>query len=185
MPQPKIERAQLAPDLAADLKDANPKVRAIAVRDALRDGAGADVFRTAVRDSALDVGIAGAEGLGKLHACGEVPAKEMIAIVTDRSLDDRVRVAAINGLGLVPSADAARALADMVHRGDTVEKRSAAILLVHQDADVAVPALIDALADSDEVVRGNALEALRGKARGRDFGSDAGAWRAWWASRSR
>jgi len=56
---------------------------------------------------------------------------------------------------------------------------------VHQDPEVAVPALIDALADADEVVRANALEALRGRARGRDFGSDAGAWRAWWQSRSR
>lgn len=183
--RPAIQRPAISPDLATDLKDANPRVRAIAVRDALRDGADADVFRAAVRDPALDVGIAGAEGLGKLHASGEVNAQEMIAIATDHTLNDRVRVATLDGLGLVPSADAARALADMARRGDTVEKRSAAILLAHQDAEVAVPALIDALGDADAVVRGNALEALRGKSRGRDFGPDAGAWRAWWQSRSR
>jgi HEAT repeat protein len=179
--RPALQRPAVAPDLAADLKDANPKVRATAVREA----SDADVFRAAVHDRALEVGIAGADGLARLHASGEVGAQEMIAIATDHTLSDRVRLTALNGLGLVPSADAARTLAELVHRGDQIEKRSAAILLAHQDAEVAVPALIDALADADEVVRSNAAEALRGKARGRDFGTDAAAWRGWWQSRSR
>jgi HEAT repeat protein len=181
---PVLQRAQVAPDLAADLKDPDPKVRSIALRDALKDGASAEVFRTAVRDRDLAVGMAAANGLAKAHARGEITTQELVAIVTDKSLQEKVRVEAINGLA-APSADAARALVDLVHRGDTVEKRSAAILLMQQDSEVAVPALIDALGDSDERVRANAAEALRRKARGRDFGTDAGAWRAWWQSRSR
>ena len=52
-----------------------------------------------------------------------------------------------------------------------------------QSADVAVPALIGALADADDYVRGNALESLKRLARGRDYGTDANAWRSWWQSR--
>jgi HEAT repeat protein len=179
-------RTSTVPGLEQDLKDADPKVRRAAVREAAREAdADPQVFLAASRDHDREVAIVATEALAKLHARGELPASELIARATDRSLDERVRVSAINGLGLVASADAARTLAELVHRGDTLEKRSAAILLVHQDPEVAVPALIDALADADEVVRANALEALRGRARGRDFGSDAGAWRAWWQSRSR
>jgi len=62
---------------------------------------------------------------------------------------------------------------------------SAAILLVHQDPELAMPALIGALADTDELVRSNALDSLRARSRGRDFGTDAAAWRAWWQARPR
>jgi HEAT repeat protein len=169
------------PGLAEDLKDPDPKVR----RAAAREATDATALLAASRDPDREVAITATEALGKLHARGDVPVDEMIARATDRSLDERVRVSALNGLGLVASADAAKTLVELVRRGDTVEKRSAAILLVHQDPDVAIPALIDALADADEVVRANALEALKARARGRDFGSDSNAWRSWWQSRSR
>ena len=182
--QPALARTA-TPGLEQDLRDADPKVRRAAMREAARDGAALDVFLTASRDSDREVAIIATEALAKAHARGEVAASELIARATDKSIDERVRVSAINGFGLVATPDAARMLAQLVHTGDMLERRSAAILLVHQDPDVAVPALIDAPADTDEVVRANALEALRGRARGRDFGADAGAWRSWWQSRSR
>ena len=178
---PALPSKQAVPGLAQDLRDPDPKIR----RAAMREVDDPQILLAASRDPDREVAIVATEALGKLHAAGEVPVSEMIARATDRSLDERVRVSAINGLGLVASPDAARTLAELVHGGDVLERRSAAILLVHQDVDVAIPALIDALADADEVVRSNAQEALRGRSRGRDFGSDAGAWRSWWQSRSR
>ncbi len=174
------------PGLAQDLADPDPRVRRAAVREAARDGdLDPAVMLAASRDRDLEVGIVATEALGKLHADGRIPAHELIARVTDRSVDERVRVSAINGLGLVASDEAGRFLADLVVRGEPTDRRSAAILLVHQDPELAVPALITALGDADEVVRGNAVEALRARSRGRDFGSDAAAWRAWWQTRAR
>ncbi len=174
------------PGLAQDLADADPRIRREAVREAARDGdLDPVVMLAASRDRDLEVGIVATEALGKLHADGRIPAHELIARVTDRSVDERVRVSAINGLGLVASDEAGRFLAELVMRGETTERRSAAILLVHQEPELAVPALIAALGDADEVVRGNALESLRARSRGRDFGSDARAWRTWWQNRAR
>lgn len=141
------------------------------------------VLLAASRDPDLEVGVIATEALRERYARGEIPTQEMIARATDHSLDVRVRVSAMNGLGLVANPDAAETLVRMLAAGDLAERRSAAILLVHQDPDVAMPALIDALADADDVVRGNALESLRVRARGRDFGTDAAAWRRWWRSR--
>lgn len=175
-----------APGLAADLVSADPKIRRAAVREAARSAdVDPGILLAASRDPDLEVGAVATEALGKLHARGEVPVQEMIARATDRTLDQRVRVSALNGLGQVASAEAAQTLAELLARGDTLERRSAAILLVHQDAELAVPALIDALGDADEFVRDSALNSLRARSRGRDFGGDAGAWRAWWQSRSR
>jgi HEAT repeat protein len=174
------------PGLAADLSDADPRVRRAAVRElAAAGGADPALLLAASRDPDLEVGVTAVEALGKLHADGQVPAQELIARATDRKLDERVRISALNGLGLVPSAEAASLLVDLASRGDVGERRTAAILLVHQEPAAAVPALINLLGDADEYVRSNALESLRARARGRDFGTDAGAWRAWWAARSR
>ena len=182
---PALPAKPVAPGLEQDLRDPDPKIRRAAMREAAREGGDLQIFLAASRDPDREVAITATEALAKAHARGEVPASEMIARATDRTIDERVRVSAINGAGVVASPETARALAELLQRGDMVEKRSASILLVHQDPEVAVPALIGALADADEVVRANALEALRGKARGRDFGSDAGAWRTWWNARSR
>ena len=90
----------------------------------------------------------------------------------------------MNGIGLVASPDGATLLADLIAHGNEIDRRSAAILLVHQDPMTAVPALIGALADTDDVVRGNAHASLHAFARGRDFGQDAAAWQRWWQSRA-
>jgi HEAT repeat protein len=182
---PALPTKHAVPGLAQDLRDQDPKIRRAAMREAARAGDDPQIFLGASRDPDREVAIVATEALAKLHANGELPAAELIARATDRSLDERVRASALNGFGVVASPDAARSLVELVHRGDMLERRSAAILLVHQDPELAIPALIDALGDADEVVRGNAQESLRGRARGRDFGSDAGAWRSWWQSRSR
>jgi HEAT repeat protein len=174
------------PGLVADLSDADPKVRRAAVRELAADrDAEPALLLAASRDPDLEVGVTATEALGKLHAQGQVPVQELIARATDRKLDERVRVSALNGLGLVPSPESAALLADLAVRGDAGERRTAAILLVHQDPAAAVPSLIGLLGDADEYVRSNALESLRARSRGRDFGTDAGAWRAWWDARSR
>jgi HEAT repeat protein len=182
---PSLARPAIAADLARDLRDPDPKIRSAAVRE-VANGADPDptILLAASRDPDLSVGVVATEALGKLHAKGEVSVEDMIARATDHRLNERVRASAINGLGLVPSPQAAETLTRMLS-GDLLERRSAAILLAHQDPELAVPALIGALADADEVVRTNALEALRTRSRGRDFGSDAAAWRAWWQSRPR
>jgi len=177
---------QEAPGLAADLVAADPKIRRAAVREVVRSGdADPAMLLAASRDPDLEVGATATEALGKLYAEGQVPLKEMVARATDHGLNERVRVSALNGLGLVANADAAGVLVELLARGDVTERRSAAILLVHQDLTIAIPALINALGDADEYVRSNALESLRARSRGRDFGSDAGAWQSWWQSRSR
>jgi HEAT repeat protein len=91
----------------------------------------------------------------------------------------------MNGLAGAQTPESAAYLADMLARGDSFERMNAAILIGHQDLEIAMPALIRALGDGEERVRNNALETLRGRSRGRDFGSDAGAWSAWWQSRPR
>lgn len=178
---PALPTKPVVPGLAEDLADPDPKVRRAAVREATDPQA----LLAASRDRDLEVAIFATEALGKRYAQGEVPVEEMIARATDHAFDERVRVSALNGLGLVGSPESARTLVELVHRGDVVERRSAAILLAHQDPQAAIPALIDGLADADEVVRANALEALKARARGRDFGPDQNAWRSWWQSRSR
>lgn len=178
--------APVDPGLAADLSDADPKVRHAAVRELAADpDADPALLLAASRDPDLQVGFTATEALGKLHAQGQVPVQELVARATDRKLDERVRVSALNGLGQVASPEAAALLVDLASRGDAGERRTAAILLVHQDPAAAVPALISLLGDADEYVRSNALESLRTRSRGRDFGTDAGAWRAWWDARSR
>lgn len=188
-PAPRLPVRSTAPSdpgLVADLSDGDPRVRRAAVRELARDrDADPALLLAASRDPDLQVGVTAIEALGKLHARGEVPVQELIARATDRRLDERVRVGALNGLGQVSSSEAARLLVELASRGDVGERRTAAILLSHQDPAAAVPALIGLLGDADEYVRGNALESLRARSRGRDFGMDAGAWRAWWDARSR
>lgn len=178
------QRAQPSAALAADLVDANPNVRRAAIKEARADADPA-VLLAASRDSDLSVGVLATEALGQRYAKGELPVSELIARATDPSLNDRVRVTALNGLGVISSPDAANLLTDLLSRGTQLERGTAAILLQHQDPELAMPALIRALADADEIVRANVLESLRARSRGRDFGSDAGAWTAWWQSRPR
>lgn len=169
------------PGLAADLTASDPKIRRAAVREAARDAdVDVDVLLTASRDPDLEVGFTAMAALGKRYADGTVPATEMIARATDRSLDDRVRGSALNGLGVVATPEAAALFVDLLAHGTVTERATAAILLVHQDPDLAIPALIAALGDADDHVKANALESLRTRSRGRDFGTDAAAWQAWW-----
>lgn len=172
--------------LAADLEDPDVTVRRNATRDlAKQPEADPQRLLELSRDSDMNVGVLAIEGLGRLHASGNLPASELIARVADHGLHERVRAAAFNALGVVPSPEAAQFLADLLAKGDTFERLNAAILIGHQDLEVAVPALIRALGDSEPRVRDNALETLRTWTRGRDFGTDAAAWQAWWQSRPR
>jgi len=188
VPEPTLapKRSEPSRALAADLVDADPKIRRAAVREVARDrDADPAALLAASRDPDLEVGVLATEGLGRLHAAGALPAAELIARAGDHALNERVRLTAINGLGTVPSPEAAAYLADLLARGDTFERVNAAILIGHQDLEIAVPVLIRALGDGDEHVRANALESLKTRSRGRDFGTDAAAWQAWWQSRPR
>ncbi len=179
-------RGPPSPALAADLSDADPKVRRAAVREVARDrDADPAALLAASRDPDLEVGVLATEGLGRLHAAGALPAGELIARASDHALNERVRLTAMNGLATTKTPESAAYLADLLSRGDAFERVNAAILVGHQDLEIAVPALIRALGDSVEQVRNNAAEALRTHSRGRDFGTDAAAWQAWWQSRPR
>jgi HEAT repeat protein len=180
---PALHRPAPAPGLAQDLHDADPKVRRAATAELARDPSDAPALLAASRDRDLEVSIVATVALGKLYASGELPASELVARIQDRDLPEKVRASALNGLGMVPAPDTAKLFAELVASGDTLDRRSAAVLLANQDPALAVPALIDALSDPDEYVRGNAVEALRRLGRGRDYGTDANAWRSWWQSR--
>jgi len=138
----------------------------------------------ASRDPSPEVGLRATAELGRLYAAGELPAGELIARIRDRRLDEKVRGMAMNGLGMVRSPEAATLFVDQLSHGDAVERRTAAVLLMNQDEDAAVPALIAALSDRDAYVASNANEALVHLARGKDLGMDAGAWRSYWQSRN-
>lgn len=138
----------------------------------------------ASRDPSPEIGMRATAELGKLYASGELPASELIARIRDRGLDAKVRGMAMNGLGMVRSPEAATLFVDQLSHGDPVERRTAAVLLMNQEEDAAVPALIAALSDRDEYVASNANEALVHLARGKDLGMDAGAWRTYWQSRN-
>ena len=185
-PTPAPRHVEPSRALAADLSDGDPKVRRAAIREVARDrDADPAVLLAASRDPDLEVGVLATEALGRLHAAGAIPASEMIARASDRGLGEKVRLTAMNGLAVVPSPESAAYLADLLARGDTFERANAAILVGHQDLEIAVPALIRALGDADPHVRDNALETLRSRSRGHDFGTDAPAWQAWWQSRPR
>lgn len=183
-PRPQLERPVAAPDraLAADLRDPDPKVRAVAMRDYARAGSpDPKVLVPAIRDPEPGVAIVAIAALGAQVAAGSYRGDELIAATADRNLPEKVRVQAMNAIGVVAADAHARALLQLLASADVTDRRSAAILLRHQDVALVADALIGALADADEVVRANALDSLRALARGRDFGADATAWRAFFA----
>ena len=186
LPTLRAQRTSSTPGLTADLIDGDPRVRRGALRELARDpDVDPALVLAAARDRDLEVGVLATHALGTMYADGKIELRELIAIATEAGLNERVRINALNALALVAAPEAARLLTDLVAGGSTLERSAAAILLVHQDPEIAVPALIRALADADDNVRANALEALRARSRGRDFGSDAGAWSAWWQGRPR
>lgn len=174
-----------APGLDQDLRDPDPKVRRAAVRElAHSDARDPLALLAASRDGDLGVAIAATEGLDELYRDGRITAKDLAERITDHQLAEKVRVTAMNGLGVIPSHEGAQLFQDLIAHGDTTDRRTAAILLQHQDPPAAVPSLITALGDRDEIVRSNAIESLRSFARGRDFGQDAAAWQRWWHARA-
>ncbi len=190
-PRPSLANASTArpsavPGLETDLRDPDPKVRRAAIAEVARtEDVDPSVLARSVRDPDAEVGVIAAISLGAAYQRGAVPASEIVALVDDRSLDERVRMSALNGVGSTPSPDAVALLLRMSTRGQPIERSAAAILLRHQDPDLAIPALIAALSDPHDDVRANAAESLRSRARGRDFGSDPAAWSAWWSARAR
>jgi hypothetical protein len=165
----------------ADLAHTDPKIR----RAATREVDDPKLLLDQARDADLEVAYVATTKLVELHAQGVISAQDMVARVRDRSSPAKVRAVALSGLGQVASPEAAAVLVELSARGDLIERRSSVALLAHQDPALAVPALIAALGDDDRYVRSQALDSLRARSRGRDFGTDAAAWRAWWEVESR
>lgn len=178
--RPKLARPPA--QIAADLTSLDAKVRRSAVREAARNE-DARALLAAARDADLGVARTAIGVLNKLAASGKVELRDMISLATDRSMNDGSRGLAINGVGAIKHPDAAAMLIEMLATGTELERRSAATLLARQEPEVAVPPLITALSDRDELVRTQAVESLKVLSGGSDFGTDAGRWRAWWQSR--
>src|SRR4051812_10366786 len=156
--QPQLARPAVTAPLLADLADSDPKIRRAAMRDLVKSGeADPQQLLKAARDPDVGVSILAIDALGRMHAAGTVPAADLIALGADHALNERVRLTAINGFGQVPSPESAAFLSDRLANGDTFERLNAAILIGHQDLEIAMPALIKALGDSEERVRANAL----------------------------
>ncbi|MFN0252442.1 MAG: HEAT repeat domain-containing protein [Kofleriaceae bacterium] len=173
-----------SPELVADLRDADPKVRRAAIREVARDrDADVALLLDASRDRDLEVSAAATTALGKAYRAGRIPVGELVVRAQDPSIHVKVRSEALNGLGAVPSPEAAALLAGLAASGSVDDRASAAILLRNQDLAVAVPALIAALGDAEARVREVARDSLVARSRGRDFGEDRAAWQAWWQSR--
>jgi HEAT repeat protein len=172
-----------ADELAREARDADPHVRRDAIAE-MAKSANPDpkALLAASHDPDLDVALAATTGVGELYLVGQVSAKDLIALAKDTRSPEKVRVAALNGLGGVASRDSATALVDLLAHGPVEARRSAAILLARQVANLAVPALISALGDADQLVRENAHESLRAFGHGRDFGMDAAAWTTWFTA---
>lgn len=177
------ERVERTPaKLATDLKAADPKTRRSAVREAGRTE-DVQALLAATRDEDAGVARTAVGVLNKLYGGGKVAPSQMIALASDRSLDERTRGLVIQGVGAIKHVDSAAMLVRMLAGGNELERRAAATLLARQDPEIAVPALITALSDPDEMVRTAAVESLTTLSNGNAFGTDAGAWRAWWQAR--
>lgn len=172
-----------AKGLAADLVASDPKVRLAAVREVVRTGDDAQTVLVASRDPDFSIAGIAIGALGSLYAAGQVTTADMLARAADRTGGPRIHLMALNAVGAVAHPDTAKFLGQLATTGSVVERRAASALLGSQAPDDAIPALIRALADEDEYVRDNAITGLRSLSRGRDFGTDAGAWQAWWQAR--
>lgn len=182
-PQPTLPHRSPARGLASDLVAADPKIRRAAVAEAARGDADPQVMLAASRDVDMDVARIAIASLNQLYVDGKLDPKEMIGLAGDRTIPDRTRLLAINGVGMVPSPEGAAMFTKMLAGGSTLERRAASASLGGQDPELAVPALIAALSDADEYVRLQAVDSLKLLSRGRDFGLDAGAWQSWWQAR--
>jgi HEAT repeat protein len=171
-----------SPELVADLRDADPKIRRAAIREVARDG-DVQLLLDASRDRDLEVSATATIALGKAYRDGRIPVGELVTRAQDPSIHVKVRSEALNGLGAVPSPEAAALLAGLAASSSVDDRASAAILLRNQDMALAVPALITALGDPEARVREVARDSLVARSRGRDFGEDRAAWQAWWQSR--
>lgn len=171
------------PGLSADLLAADPKVRLAAVREVARSG-DVDVAQllAASRDPDPSVAAAAIAGLASSYADAQVPVADMIARANERTGGPRIHTMALNAVGSVPHPDTAKLLGQVATSSSVGERRAATALLGNQAPEDAIPLLIAALSDADEYVRDNAANGLRTLSRGRDFGTDAGAWQAWWQS---
>jgi hypothetical protein len=186
LPRRSASSSSTLPGLAADLISADPKVRRAAVAE-VASSADADpqILLNASRDPDPSIAATSITALGKLYADGRVATTDMLARARDRSHGPRVHTMALNAVGAVPHPDTARMLGELLATGTVGERRAASALLASQDPADAIPLLIRALSDSDEYVRDNAINGLRSRSRGRDFGTDAGAWQSWWQAQRR
>lgn len=181
---PVLPTPSAAPELVADLRDADPEIRRAAVREVAGErDADVQLLLDASRDRDLEVSGTATIALGKAYREGRIGVGELVTRAEDPSLDMKVRSVALNGLGAIPSPEAAALLAKLATTAPTDERAAAVILLRNQDMSVAVPALIAALGDSESRIREVARDSLMARSRGRDFGEDRAAWQAWWQSR--
>jgi hypothetical protein len=179
-PPPQRETVDLA---LIEVRDDDPAVRAhsVLVLGRAKTPEAAAALLETVRDPDPNVSTMSAMQLDEAYQAGLVSFEQMHTLATDLNLGPGAHFAAFAGLAKVADPRAAEFLLERLKNGTGEERRTAAGMLQHQGAAIAVPALIEALGDGEQWVRYNANEQLRALARGRDYGEDAAAWSRWWA----
>jgi HEAT repeat protein len=167
-------------------------VRLVAVR-ALADCAAADdddatlAFIDRLRDADAQVREEAAVALGR-EGCRDAVAplaRVVAAVLADAERADRlVASAALVSLGRTRDAAALPALREAMRDADWRLRASAVAGLGRLRLVEAVPDLLAALDDKSPSVRATALEPLVAVA-GKDGGTDAKSWRAWWKAKER
>jgi hypothetical protein len=165
-----------------ELEHEQPRVRAHAILrlgDTMTTDAGEALART-IYDPHLTLSTMAADQIRHHLRAGLVEPAVVVPIARDRDLHRKTRLTMVGSVSKVKSPEATDLLLDLLYEGDAEERRATVGLLPRQGLDVAVPAIIDALADPDRWVVYNAREQLERIGRGRDFGTDQEAWRQWW-----
>lgn len=171
-------------ELTTDLQNPSPQIVASALRKIRRQptretarAALATVQHTDPNVSAMATAV-----IAKAYAEGLIETGEIAnAIEHSDRLPEKTQFGLYRALATKPTQEATTMLADLAQSGPVGLRRSAVLWLAACDRNVALPALLAALRDTDEYVRDQARQSLVHLSDGPDLGLDRDAWQRWFS----